>query len=59
MSREETAQYIRHQMKLTGGNLPVFTDGAVQMLYAASRGIARMVNLTRCTQIPQGTIRAS
>ena len=49
MSREETAQYIRHQMKLTGGNLPVFTDGAIQMLYAASRGIARMVNHL-CTQ---------
>jgi len=44
MTREETGGYIRHQMKQTGTNLPVFTDGAVQMIYAASRGIPRVVN---------------
>lgn len=49
MNREETGQYIRHQMKQTGTSLPVFTDGAVQMMYAASRGIPRVVNQL-CTQ---------
>lgn len=49
MSREETSQYIRHQMKQTDTNLPVFTDGAVQMIYAASRGIPRVMNQL-CTQ---------
>ena len=49
MTREETAQYIRHQMKQTGTNMPVFTDGAIQMIYTASRGIPRVVNQL-CTQ---------
>lgn len=49
MAREETAQYIRHQMKQTGSNLSVLTDGVIQMIYAASRGIARIVNQP-CTQ---------
>ena len=49
MTREETAQYIRHPMKQTGTNMPVFTDGAIQMIYTASRGIPRLVNQL-CTQ---------
>jgi len=49
MTREETGLYIRHQMKQTGVGLPVFTDAAIQMIYAASRGIARVVNQL-CTQ---------
>ena len=40
---------IRHQMKQTGTNMPVFTDGAIQMIYTASRGIPRVVNQL-CTQ---------
>lgn len=49
MSRDDAGQYIRHQMKQTGTNLPVFTDGAIQMIYAASRGIPRVMNQL-CTQ---------
>lgn len=49
MTREETGQYIRYQMKQTGTNLPVFTDGAIQMIHTASRGIPRIVNQF-CTQ---------
>jgi type II secretory pathway predicted ATPase ExeA len=49
VSREEAGQYIRHQMRRTGTNLPVFTDGAIQLIYAASRGIPRVMNQL-CTQ---------
>ncbi|UNO50847.1 ExeA family protein [Alicyclobacillus acidoterrestris] len=49
MTREESTEYIRHQMKQTGGNLPVFTDAAMQMIHAASKGIPRVVN-QMCTQ---------
>lgn len=49
MNREETGSYIRHQMKQTGTSMPVFTDGAIQMIHTASRGIPRVVNQL-CTQ---------
>ncbi|WP_206922865.1 hypothetical protein [Alicyclobacillus suci] len=46
---ETPTEYIRHQMKQTGGNLPVFTNAAMQMIHAASKGIPRVMN-QMCTQ---------
>jgi len=50
MSREETAGYIRHHMEAAGLQRPVFSESAVQMIYAASQGIARVINQI-CSQV--------
>jgi type II secretory pathway predicted ATPase ExeA len=44
MSREETAGYVRHHLEAAKLQRPVFSDSAIQMLYAASQGIPRVVN---------------
>jgi type II secretory pathway predicted ATPase ExeA len=49
MDQQETAKYIRHHMKLTGNPIPVFTDGAIQLIHSASRGIPRLISQI-CTQ---------
>jgi hypothetical protein len=44
MTREETADYVRHQIRLTGKAAPLFTDSALHLIYGASRGIPWVVN---------------
>lgn len=44
MSREETTAYVKHHMEEAKLTRPVFAESAVQMLYAASQGIPRVVN---------------
>ncbi|WP_286893373.1 AAA family ATPase [Thermobacillus sp.] len=44
MNREETAGYVRHHLEAAGFQRPVFSESAIQMLYAASQGIPRVVN---------------
>lgn len=44
MSREETAAYVRHHMETAGLQRPIFSESAIQMVYAASQGIPRVVN---------------
>ncbi|MBD2846692.1 ABC transporter [Paenibacillus sp. IB182496] len=50
MSREETAAYIRHHLEVAKLQRPVFSESAIQMLYAASQGLPRVVNQI-CSQI--------
>lgn len=49
MNKEETFAYIRHQMKVTETQSPVFSESAMQLIYSSSQGIARVVNHI-CTQ---------
>ena len=44
MSKEETAGYVRYHMDAAKMERPVFAESAIQMLYAASQGIPRVVN---------------
>lgn len=44
MSREETGGYVRHHLELAKLQRPLFSESAIQMLYAASQGIPRVVN---------------
>lgn len=44
LSKDETAAYIRHQMRQAQKEQPVFSDGAIQMVFAASQGIPRLIN---------------
>ena len=49
LTQEETAEYIRYQMKVAQLTSPVFADSAIQLIYAASQGIPRLINHI-CTQ---------
>jgi type II secretory pathway predicted ATPase ExeA len=41
---EETATYIRHQMKTAGLTVPIFSESATQRVHGASQGIPRIIN---------------
>jgi general secretion pathway protein A len=45
LSAQETADYVRHRLRIAGyrGDFP-FSDGALKVLYRASRGIPREIN---------------
>jgi type II secretory pathway predicted ATPase ExeA len=44
LEREETHQYVAHQLQVAGAQHPVFTAEALDAIYAHTRGIAREVN---------------
>jgi type II secretory pathway predicted ATPase ExeA len=43
-TKEETAAYIKHQMKVGGSNIPVFSESAMLCIHGASQGIPRIIN---------------
>jgi type II secretory pathway predicted ATPase ExeA len=49
MSKEETYGYIRHHMKVAQLETPLFAEGAMQRVDAASQGLPRVTNQI-CTQ---------
>jgi general secretion pathway protein A len=50
MSRRDTAEYIRHRLKVSGYRAPgLFSAGAVRRIYRFSRGVPRVVNIV-CEQ---------
>jgi type II secretory pathway predicted ATPase ExeA len=44
MTREETADYISHHIKLAGRSDPLFTDDAIAHIHQSSRGKPRAIN---------------
>jgi len=44
MTKEETFAYIRHHMKVSQTESPLFAEGAMQRIFAASQGIPRITN---------------
>jgi general secretion pathway protein A len=50
MDRRDTAEYIRHRLKVSGYRAPgLFSAGAVKRIYRFSRGVPRLVNIV-CEQ---------
>jgi type II secretory pathway predicted ATPase ExeA len=49
MTKEETYTYIRHHMKASQTEVPVFAESAMQRIHTASQGIPRITNQI-CTQ---------
>ncbi|MDA8414406.1 MAG: AAA family ATPase [Desulfobacteraceae bacterium] len=50
MDMRDTAEYIRHRLKVTGCRIPsLFSVGAVRRIYRFSRGVPRLVNVV-CEQ---------
>jgi general secretion pathway protein A len=55
LSREETHPYIRHRIKVAGGNDPLlFDDAACDTVYQHSRGVPRLINLLCDTALVYG-----
>ena len=44
MTPEETASYISHHLQLAGRSGPLFSDDAITLIHATSRGLPRAVN---------------
>jgi general secretion pathway protein A len=45
LSEDETANYIRHRLKVAGGRPDIFTDVACQAVHRYSNGVPRLINL--------------
>ncbi len=45
LSREESAAYLRHRLRIAGATQEIFTRGALAELYRASGGIPRLLNV--------------
>jgi len=44
MTREETTSYLRHHLNLAGRSDTLFSDDAIELVHATSRGLPRAVN---------------
>jgi type II secretory pathway predicted ATPase ExeA len=44
MTSEETADYIRHHLRLAGRSDPLFTDDAIALIHQSGRGKPRSIN---------------
>lgn len=44
LDREETAAYIRHRVKVAGGEYAIFNDQAIAAIFYHSGGIPRLIN---------------
>ncbi len=46
LSEHETVEYIKHRLKVAGGsNHELFSEGALQIIYDASGGVPRVINI--------------
>jgi general secretion pathway protein A len=45
LSREETAAYVRHRLRVAGATADIFTRGALREIYRVSGGIPRVINI--------------
>ena len=44
LSEEDTASYLRHRVRVAGGQRELFTNDAIQVLHRASGGLPRVLN---------------
>jgi general secretion pathway protein A len=45
LSREESAAYVRHRLRIAGATVEIFTNGALAELYRVSGGVPRLINI--------------
>lgn len=50
----ETARYLAHRVAVAGRRRPLFTDGAVALIHAASDGVPRRINNIAASCLLQG-----
>lgn len=44
MNREEAFWYVRHRLRVAGGEVSLFRNAAISLIYEASRGVPRLIN---------------
>jgi len=44
LSEDDTASYLRHRVRVAGGERDLFTNGAIRVLHRASGGLPRVLN---------------
>jgi len=54
LTAEETESYIFHRLKKAGGNSIIFSSKAVEMIFQASKGIPRTINILCDTALVYG-----
>jgi putative secretion ATPase (PEP-CTERM system associated) len=54
LTAEETREYIRHRLRVAGGNPDIFDDEACEAVFRYSGGIPRLVNLLCDTALVYG-----
>ena len=54
LSEDETANYIRHRLKVAGGNPDTFSDLACKAVHRYSNGVPRLINLLCDTALVYG-----
>jgi general secretion pathway protein A len=54
LSAEETANYIRHRIRVAGGNPDIFSDLACEAAHRYSNGVPRLINLICDTALVYG-----
>ncbi len=57
LSAEDIDAYIKHRLHIAGRDLPLFTMDACRRLFAASRGIPRLINILADTCLVYGFAR--
>ncbi len=45
LSREESAAYVKHRLRIAGATVDIFTRGALAELYRVSGGVPRLLNI--------------
>jgi type II secretory pathway predicted ATPase ExeA len=58
MTMEETCAYIRHHLRVSRIESPVFTEGAMGRMHAASQGIPRLVNQIGTHALLEASVKA-
>ena len=54
LSENDTAGYIRHRLKVAGGNPDIFTPAACKAIYHFTNGVPRLINLMCDTALVYG-----
>ncbi|MGE5893303.1 MAG: ExeA family protein [bacterium] len=54
LSEQETGEYIRHRLALSGGDEMLFTDSALALIYRYAGGIPRLINSLATTALLEG-----
>lgn len=45
LGEAETAEYIRHRLRVAGGSTEIFDDGAIREVHRQSGGVPRLINI--------------
>jgi len=45
LSRDESAAYVKHRLRIAGATTEIFTSGALSEMYRASGGVPRLLNV--------------